>query len=298
MAEVTQRRTGELLRRLFRILLDHPEGLQAGVALEQLAKSVTLTSHESGIYESTGSRRFEKIVRFATVDCVKAGWLLKNKGTWLITDEGKAAYQKISDPEAFYREATRLYRVWKSLQPKDDAASEADDVSKSAGESPTITFEEAEEQAWSEIERYLGEMNPYEFQELVGDLLRAIGYFVPWIAPQGKDGGVDLIAFTDPLGIKPPRIKIQVKRRGDKVDVVTLRAFLATISDVDVGLFVSTGGFTRDDEEFARNQERRTITLIDSKRLLSLWIQHFKTLDDAARRRLPLTPIYFLTPET
>nr|WP_289812093.1 hypothetical protein [Xanthomonas arboricola] len=39
-----------------------------------------LTEYEAGDYE-TGGRRFEKIVRFSTVAPVKAGWLVKDKGT-------------------------------------------------------------------------------------------------------------------------------------------------------------------------------------------------------------------------
>jgi restriction system protein len=79
MAEITRRRTGELLRKLFEILRAAPEGLPARVALESLADGIQLTEYEAGMYDS-GSRRFDKIVRFATVDCVKAGWLVKNKG--------------------------------------------------------------------------------------------------------------------------------------------------------------------------------------------------------------------------
>lgn len=41
---------------------------------------------------------------------------------------------------------------------------------------------------------------PYEFQDLVAALLRAMGYYTPFIAPKGKDGGVDIIAYRDPLG--------------------------------------------------------------------------------------------------
>ncbi len=104
MAEITRRRTGELLRKLFEILSKEPEGLPARKALERLANSVTLTEYESGVYEG-GGRRFEKIVRFATVDCVKAGWLQKNKGTWSITADGEKAYQDLPDPEAFYKKA-------------------------------------------------------------------------------------------------------------------------------------------------------------------------------------------------
>lgn len=97
MAEITRKRTGELLRELFSILLDVPTGLPAREALQQLAAKVTLSPYEAADYES-GGRRFEKIVRFATVDCVKAGWLLKEKGTWSVTDEGKQALDTYPEP--------------------------------------------------------------------------------------------------------------------------------------------------------------------------------------------------------
>jgi len=38
-----------------------------------------------------------------------------------------------------------------------------------------------------------------------------MGYHVAWVAPPGPDGGVDVIAQSDPLGINGPRIKVQVK---------------------------------------------------------------------------------------
>ena len=43
-------------------------------------------------------------------------------------------------------------------------------------------------------------MPPYQFQDLVAALLRAMGYHVAWVAPPGKDGGTDIVAYTDPLG--------------------------------------------------------------------------------------------------
>jgi restriction system protein len=53
----------------------------------------------------------------------------------------------------------------------------------------------------------------------------------------------------------------------------------------------------RDAEETARKQTGRKITLIDLERLVDLRIEAYGKLDDKARRRLPLSPIYFLTPE-
>lgn len=294
MSNVSRKRTGELLRTLFGILLKTPDGMPASDALAALEKQVTLTEYEQGDYGS-GGRRFEKIVRFATIDCVKAGWLVKNKGQWSITEDGKAALEKFKDSEEFYREAVKLYAQWKSAQLGKDEDTEVDeDVPE---KDVAITYEKAEEQAWGEIEQYLKAMNPYEFQELVGELLKAMGYHVAWIAPPGKDGGLDILALTDPLGTRNPRIKVQVKRQESRVTVDGLRSFMAVLGDDDVGLFVCTGGFTKDAQDEARTQEKRKITLIDLDRLFDLWVEHYDKLSNEARRRLPLKQIYFLSPE-
>lgn len=218
-----------------------------------------------------------------------------------MTDGGRQAYERLSDPEAFYREAVRLYRAWKSSRP--DADDEGDASGGVEIENPTPlrevtqTFEEAEEQAWDEVVRFVGVMNPYDLQELVAGLLKAMGYHVTWIAPPGKDGGIDIVAYSDPLGTRPPRIKVQVKRHQDAVRVDGLRAFLAILGEEDVGIFVNSGGFTKDAEHEARTQASRRITLIDLRRLFDLWVDHYDELDDVDRRRMPVRPIWFLAPE-
>lgn len=301
MADTSRERTGEFVKKLFEILMSHPEGLQAKAALEQLEKRLTLTEYEAGSY-SNGARRFDKLVRFATVDCAKAGWLLKQKGTWYLTIEGHSAYHRFPNPGDLYREATRLYRAWK-LGQEADAANSTDvensdaDEEKTVQEKSSVTFEEAEEQASTEIANYLHNFNPYDFQQLVADLITAMGYHVSWISPPGKDGGVDIIAYPDPLGTKPPRIKIQVKRTSEKIGADGVRAFVGLINDNDVGLYVALGGFTKDAEEFARTRENRKITLIDIDRFIDLWIENFDKLDDVARQQLPLRPIFFLALE-
>lgn len=290
MAKITTRRTGELVRELFQILLSQPDGMRASDALAELAGRVTMTEHEAGEYE-TGGRRFEKIVRFSTVAPVKAGWLVKYKGVWTVTPEGEAALQHYPDPAQFTRAAATLYKKWKSAQPD---PIEDDEAELSEG-SASITLEEAEEMAWAEVEAHLSAMPPYDFQELVAALLKAMGYHVSWIAPPGKDGGTDLIAYNDPLGTRPPRIKVQVKRNANspRIDVMGLRSFMAVLSEGDVGLFVALSGFTRDADLEARQSHRR-ISLIDSRRLLELWISNYAQLDDEARARLPLKPVWFL----
>lgn len=195
----------------------------------------------------------------------------------------------------------RLYWEWKKTQtgeapPPPSAEPPSIDV-EAADKSTSVTYEQADDQAWAEIEAHVATMDPYEVQNLVADLLKAMGYYPSWIAPPGKDGGLDIIAHPDPLGTRPPRIKVQVKRQQQRISREGLSAFLAHVNEEDAGVFVCTGGFTRDAEDFARSQERRKIRLLDLERFVELWIEHYSKLDNQARERLPLTPIYFLTPK-
>ncbi len=261
--------------------------------LIEFARFSRQRSSNRGEYpNSPGVERYGKIVRFTTIGPVKAGWMVKDRGTWTITEAGKAVIGKFTDPAELTRECDRLYRAWKSTRPI-DADKPADDETD---EAPSVALELAEESAWQEISSYLAEMPPYDFQQLVADLLEAMGYHIVWIAPPGPDQGVDVIAATDPLGASGPRIKVQVKRHQGRVSVDGIRSFMAVLGSNDIGLFVNTGGFTAEAEREARNQETRRITLLPAQKLVDLWVEHYHDLPEQARQRLPLRPIYFLAP--
>jgi restriction system protein len=301
MAEITTRRQGEMVQTLFRILEVEPEGLQAKDAIARVEAEMELTDFEKSTFpKNPGSVRFPKILRFSTINSVKAGWLRKKSGTWTLTDEGKAALAALPDPEDLFRESRRLYKQWKANQPDDDSPDtepSPDDDGIEGGDTGLLaatTLEESEEAARQAILDYLASINPYGFQDLVGKLLQAMGYHVVWIAPKGKDGGLDLIAQSDPLGVRGPRIKGQVKRRPDnKTTEEELRSFLSLIEPGDVGVYISLGGFTSDTQAAARRSSRR-ITLIDGEGLLDLWVEHYAGLDEEGRGLLPIKPVYFL----
>ena len=291
VAEFSFKRRGEYLRGIFKILYNEYDGLKAKDVLSRLENEVKPTPFEDGIYEKSNVRRYDKMVRFSTISVVKAGWMIKDKGIWSLTDEGRKAYDRYVDPEEFARKAYSLYREWKEEQPvEDDVEEDVEDASHVA------TLEEAEESAWNEIDQYLAEMNPYDFQKVVAGLLRGMGYHVSYIAPQGPDKGIDIIAYSDPLGIEGPRIKVQVKRRADRISVDGIRSFVAVLSDEDVGIFVTTGGFTKDAEDEARTHQTRKIMLIDMKKFFDLWVEHYDRIPEEYRRLMPLKPVYFIAP--
>ena len=123
-----------------------------------------------------------------------------------------------------------------------------------------------------------------------------MGYYVAWIAPPGPDKGVDIVAYTDPLGANGPRIKVQVKRRADKIAVQEVRSFFAVLGSADIGIFVCLGGFSSESHAEARHQETRRNSLIGADELIDLWVEHYDRIPESSRQLLPLKPIYYLAP--
>jgi restriction system protein len=87
----------------------------------------------------------------------------------VITDAGKKAFNDFPDPEAFYREAIRLYREWKVGAPTTPqvVSLEQRTPAETAKVEARITYEKADEQAWNEIETHLCAMPPYDMQDFI-----------------------------------------------------------------------------------------------------------------------------------
>jgi restriction system protein len=279
MAELEPKRIGEFIRIVFARLWEEPSGLPAGDVLMHIPKATPLSDYEKSFYPSTTIPRYEKIVRLATIPLVKAGWLVKSKGRWYLTEEGRRAVHSFQGPEDFYKQAVQLLDDWRQ--------------SHSA---LTLVTEEAEEQAWAQIRQYLQAMKPYEFQDLAGELLKAMGYHVAWIAPPGKDRGyINFIVYSDPLGVGLPRIKVHLLHSGQPALLEGFKSFLSVLGPEDAGLFISTGGFTGSVREDARAQGDSRVALVDAETFFDLWVEYYDRLTQAARQRLPLKPIYFLS---
>lgn len=58
--------------------------------------------------------------------------------------------------------------------------------------------------------------DPYRLEHFVAGLLNAMGYRASATLKRG-DGGVDVIASRDPLGLEPPIIKVQCKRTVSRI---------------------------------------------------------------------------------
>ena len=239
----------------------------------------------------TGYLRWEAIFSFYTVDTVKAGFLQKNKGTWYLTAEGEKALQQ--GPVKLFNAASTAHRKWAAENKSEKADLEVPVVTTEQFKKASL--KDVEDEAFAGITEFIIAKNAYEFQDLVAALLRAMGYYTPFVAPRGKDGGIDIMAYQDPLGTTAPRIKVQVKHKpAAAVPVDDIRSLKGIISrDGEVGLFVTSGRFTSDAEFFARSADVH-IRLIDLNDFVALWQEFYKKLNDEEKNLLPLHPIYFL----
>ncbi|MCI5107306.1 MAG: restriction endonuclease [Pseudomonadales bacterium] len=130
-----------------------------------------------------------------------------------------------------------------------------------------------------------------EMEELVAAILRAMGYKTK-VSPRGPDRGVDVSASPDGLGLTQPRIKVEVKHRSGAMGSQAIRSFVGVLRTGDNGLYVSTGGFSK---EARYEAERATfpITLIDTDDLADLLVAHYENFDLEGRALLPLIRVYW-----
>jgi restriction system protein len=226
---------------------------------------------------------------------VKAGYLQKASGRWSLTPEGEKAL-KLPAAE-FIKSAVQKYRAWKAN--KANPEEHEPEVPEEPDEEQLVrqtAYELAEAQARSEIEDHINNLGWYDFQKLVAELLVAMGYHVPFVAPPGRDGGVDVIAYKDPLGTVAPRIRVQVKHREEKVKVGEVRELEALLrKEGDVGLIVSSGGFTAEVEREIRASSKHIETM-DLDRLIKLWQQYYDQIREAGKLLLPMVKLFFLAP--
>lgn len=142
------------------------------------------------------------------------------------------------------------------------------------------------------IEDMLTKLGPYEMQDLVAGILRAMGYKTR-VSSRGADRGVDIFASPDGLGLQEPRVFVEVKhRRSTQMRSDEIRAFLGGRKPGDRCLYVSTGGFSKD-ARYEADRSGIPLTLLDMPALRELLIEHYDKLDAETQVLVPLRRLYW-----
>lgn len=134
------------------------------------------------------------------------------------------------------------------------------------------TFNEKQRQALFDL---LTAVAPSRFEQLVGELLDAMGYQDVVVTKEAGDKGVDVVAMVQ-FGITTVKEVVQVKRRQSNINRPVLDQLRGALPYHDAirGTIISLGDFTKGCQEAAVFPGAAPITLINGEKLLDLLIEH------------------------
>jgi restriction system protein len=181
--------------------------------------------------------------------------------------------------------------IWSQVQAALEGQPTAEiDEPQSEEEASEESKRSLQENARERVKDKIVKLDDQEMEELLAGLLRAMG-FKATVSPVGPDRGVDVIASPDGLGLQEPRIKAEVKhRKTTPIGSQEVRSFIGVLRQGDRGIYLSTGGFTRE----ARYEAERSnipLTLLDLDGLARLIETHYDSFDTEARTLLPLIKV-------
>lgn len=266
-------------------------------AVDRLADQFKLTEEEraellpSGFYPVFASR-----VGWARTYMSKAGLIdAPKRGVLRISSDGLSLLA--TKPSRIDNKTLERYPSFIAFKQKGKDSKSSDDLgagsqaataqsSPAAEPTPDLTPLEAIDSAYkryraeieSEMLERLKSVHPTQFEEIVVELLVAMGYGGTR-ADAGRaigksgDGGIDGVINEDRLGLDV--IYVQAKRWEGTVGRPEIQKFAGALhgQQASKGVFITTSTFSREAHDFARNIALKII-LIDGERLAALMVEH------------------------
>ncbi len=130
---------------------------------------------------------------------------------------------------------------------------------------PNYTEPPEELEPWKlELSDIIKNMNPFAFERLTQRLLRECGFSQVSVTKKTSDGGIDGFGKLKIGGIFTYNVAFQCKRYSGSVAASEIRDFRGSLTkNIEKGIFITTGSFTRQAIEEASNAGKQQIDLID-----------------------------------
>ena len=247
--------------------LDYPErGMSTKDLVNQLAEHFSLTDRQRNARGSANSRHglFPYWVNREANNLVKLGQLVKPRRGWFAKPE------QIREGSAS-ETAPSISAVATSDNPVKD------NLSPTAEESIEANYQQIQGELAADLLQRIKDNTPAFFEELVIDLLVAMGYGgsredAEAVGRSG-DGGIDGIINEDVLGLDV--IYVQAKRWQADVGEPPVRDFVGALQGrrARKGIFITTSDFTREARDYVTTIETK-IVLIDGRQLAQFMIDY------------------------
>lgn len=173
-------------------------------------------------------------------------------------------------------------------------SSAGDDAGLDSSDSPVDIEQFAKDRITALIQE---DFAGHRMQDLVAAVLRSQG-FTCRVAPEGTDGGIDILAGSGPLGMDEPRLVVQVKSEQTAVGDAVVTQLLGSVSKHQPaqGLLVAWGGLTGPARKTALDNYFRLRTW-DSEELVRQITSNYSKLPEEIRAELPLKQVWIAVEE-
>lgn len=231
-------------------------------------------------------RRLHNRVSWACYDLFRAGLLARvARGAYQITDEGRSV--SASSPPVIDRAYLMRFPAFAEWIERTSGGKSRQTAASSSSvepvdQTPLELMEDAaqtlRDTLSAELRELLLSMDPYRFEQVVVDLLVAMGYGgsraeAARVTKASNDEGIDGVINEDRLGLDV--IYVQAKRWRNKVGRKEIQSFVGALAGKQAhkGIFITTGAFSETADAYAKTVQQKII-LIDGDRLASLMIEH------------------------
>jgi len=161
--------------------------------------------------------------------------------------------------------------------------------------SPAILLQEQNEKVKKELKDRLHAIDPFQFEYLVGDLLKKIGFENVEVTKRSGDKGVDILADLTVGGVTDVKTVVQVKRYkdGNRIPGSVIRELRGTAEVDQRGLVITTSDFQKQALEEAKAANKMPVSLINGKKLVELLVRYEVGVKKQAATILSIDVEYF-----
>jgi len=277
-----------LMLPVLRYLSEHGESKSLDVR-SKLAADYRLTEQElAELLPSKLARTYDNRVAWAISYLKQAGLIeSRSRSTYRIVDKG---VELLSNPPErvtvnylmrYPEFATFREKATNRTKEKDQVVVGSELVVRDA-KTPDELIADAHaklnEALAHELLAQMAAMDPYRFEQLVLDVLMAMGYggeaeSSGYVTKRSGDEGIDGVINQDRLGLDV--VYIQAKRWARTIGRPDIQSFVGALAgkQASKGIFITTSDFAKNAIDYA-NTVQQKIVLIDGERLAQLMIEH------------------------
>lgn len=117
-------------------------------------------------------------------------------------------------------------------------------------------------------------MEPGDFEELVGHLLAAVGFEEVTVTKRSADGGIDVRGVLVVAGSVRTKMAVQVKRWRNNVQAPVVQRVRGSLGAHEQGLIVTTSDFSPGARDEAARVDASPVGLVNGDQLVSLLMEH------------------------